>query len=205
MKNEHIRNEMVFQQPLNPLLERVYQNQLQYREIILNDDVTEDIIELVTVQIMNFNREDDEAEETLKEYDRKKNPITLFVNSSGGLVDDGLSVVSAIRASKTPVHTVVLGKAYSMGFLILIAGHRRFAQAYSAIMYHQISSGTIGTVMDISEYAEHLCTRQQQIEEFVSEHTLLPKEVLEDIFVRKHDLYLTAAEALEWGVIDEIL
>jgi ATP-dependent Clp protease, protease subunit len=208
-------NSVFFQQPLNPLLERVYQNQLQYREILLNDEVNEDCIELVAVQIMNFNKEDDEAEaeaklvngdeDYKKIYDRNDHPIILMINTYGGLVDDGLSTVAAIKSSKTPVHTIAMGKAMSMGFMILIAGHRRFCQRYSNIMYHQISSGTVGPVGQMSEYTDHVLRRQKMIEDLVTEHTLIPEETLESVYTRKVDLYIDAEEALEWGVVDEII
>lgn len=206
---------VMFQQPLNPLLERVYQNQLQYREILLNDDVSEDCIELVTVQIMNFNKEDDEAEEEAKKalgddyrkiFDRATQPITLFINSYGGSVLDGLSVVSAIKSSRTPIHTIALGKAMSMGFMILVAGHRRFCQRYSWMMYHQLSAGTgRQTARDIEEYSEHLGDLQKMLEEVVSECTLIPAEMTEAAYLQKYDLYLDAAQALEYGVVDEII
>lgn len=198
----------------SPLMDKVYQQQLQYREIILNDDVTEDVIERVVMQIINYNREDDENEaeaiammgdEYPKIFNRNDYPITLYIHTDGGAVFDGLAVISAIKGSKTPVHTVALGKAMSMGFLMLIAGHRRFCQRYATLMYHQLSSGNKGTMRDLEEYNEHLSEIQAMIEELVKEHTLLPAEVLEDVYIRKNDLYLNAAEALEWGVVDEVI
>lgn len=208
-------NQVFFQNPLNPLLERVYQNQLRYREILLNDDVGEECIELVTVQLMNFNKEDDEREEEAKAtlgeeyrklYDREKNPITLFINSYGGSVLDGLSVVSTIKSSKTPVHTVALGKAMSMGFMILIAGHRRFCQRYSWLMYHQLSTHAgWKKAADLIQYAEHIEELQAMLEEVVKECTLMDHAMLEQLYLQKIDLYVTPVQALDWGCVDEII
>lgn len=189
----------------NPLLEKIYQHQLQYREIILNDDVNEDVIELVVMQILNINREDDELEAAAKDYNRTDKPITLYIHTDGGAVFDGLAVISAIRSSKTPVYTVALGKAISMGFMILIAGHKRYCQELSTLMYHQLSSGNRGNLKDIEEYTEHLGELQATLEALVKECTLLPQEMLDEVYVRKNDLYLNAAEALDWGVVDAIL
>jgi ATP-dependent Clp protease, protease subunit len=189
----------------SPILDKIYQHQLQYREIILNDEVTEDVIELVVMQIFNINREDDELEAAAKDYDRRDNPITLYIHTDGGAVFDGLAVISAIRSSKTPIHTVALGKAISMGFMILIAGHKRFCQEFSTIMYHQLSSGNRGNLKDIEEYTEHLGDLQATLEALVKECTLLPQEMLDEVYIRKNDLYLSAAEALDWWVVDALI
>lgn len=204
----------ITQQP-NPLLAHIWQQQLEHRELILNDDVTEDVIEMVTMQIMNFNKEDDEQEAAAREvmgddykklYDREANPITVYIHTDGGSIFDGLSVVSAIKSSRTPVYTVALGKVISMGFIILIVGHRRYAQRYGTLMYHQLLTNPgYQKLRDIEEYAEHCGNLQNILEEIVKEHTLFPQDVLDEIFVQKNDLYMDTAEALEWGVIDEIL
>ena len=145
------------------------------------------------------------GDDYLKVYDRSSYPITVFIHTDGGEVFDGLSVISAIKGSRTPVHTKALGKAISMGFMILISGDRRFCQHYSRVMYHQISYNSgCQTLRDIEEYAEHCGELQTDLESMVKEWTLIPQDVLDDVFVRKNDLYLTPEQALEWGVVDEL-
>lgn len=198
------------------LKEKMFWGFLQNRKIILNKTIDDAVIEMLTMQIIRFNEEDDEKEaeakallpdgdDYLKLYDRKTLPIQIYINSNGGLVLDGLSVVSAIESSKTPVHTIATGKAISMGFMILIAGHRRFAQKYSTLMYHQIGSGRNGLVREIEEHLTYLSDLQELIESIVIEKTLIPKEVLDEVYRTKQDMYIDAAAALEYGVIDEVL
>ena len=186
------------------LLESVYKFQLEKREIILKGVVNDEVIEKIVMQIHNFNAEDDEMEAELKNYDRTSNPIILFIHSPGGYIDDGMAVVSAIKSSRTPVHTVALGKAMSMGFMILIVGHRRYCQRYCRMMYHQLSSGTNGTLREMEEDVEQMSLLQQTLEEIVLEHTLITDEKLGESYVCKTNLYFNAEEALELGIVDEI-
>lgn len=187
------------------LREKIFEGHLAQREIILNGVIDEAVIEMVTIQILRINADDNAEEAESKTYNRKDFPITIFINSAGGLVDEGLSVVSAIESSKTPIFTVALGKAVSMGFLILIAGHRRFCQKTSRIMYHQLSSGRIGNVREIEEHVSYLSDLQDMIEQIVTEKTLIPKDVLENVYLTKQDMYIDAATALEYGIVDEVI
>jgi ATP-dependent Clp protease protease subunit len=186
------------------LRDQIWANQLQHREIWINGEINDSIIEKLVVQLHNLNQEDDEREAHLNDYVRDE--IKVFINSAGGDLHSGMAAVSAIKASRSPVHTIALGKAFSMGFLMLIAGHKRSCQEFSTLMYHQLSAGIgLKSLRDIEQVAEQCGCQQAMIEELVKEHTLLPEEELDRIFVSKHDLYLNAAEALEWGVVDTLI
>lgn len=187
------------------LLESVYKFQLSKREIILNGVVDDSVIEKVVMPINNFNAEDDELEAELKNYNREDNPITLYLNTPGGYCLPGLSVVSTLKTSRTPVHTVALGSAMSMGFMILIAGHRRFCQPYTWMMYHQLSGGAWGTYQDMQEQVEHSAMLQDMMEGIVLENTLITEDILESYRICKSDFYMDAMTALDLGVVDEIL
>ena len=187
--------------------DQVWAGQLRHREIWLNGPINDSLIEKLVVQLHNINAEDDAVEAGLgglTGYVREE--IKVFINSSGGELYAGLSGVSAIRASKSPVHTIALGCAFSMGFLLLIVGHKRSCQEFSTIMYHQMSAGaSIRPTADLVQVTERVVAQQETMEELVKECTLIPEEDLNDIFTHKHDLYLTAQEALEYGVVDAII
>jgi ATP-dependent protease ClpP protease subunit len=105
-----------------------YYEHLQNRELILNQDIDESIMEKFTLQIIKWNRED------LGKPINMRKPIKIYINSCGGTVADGMSFVDVIISSKTPVYTIVQAYAYSMGCLISIAGHRRFGYKSSTLL-----------------------------------------------------------------------
>jgi ATP-dependent Clp protease protease subunit len=186
--------------------DRIWEAQLSNRrEIILNGEIDSAVVERVIVQIQNINAYDNNME---KEFADKKmtgferDPITVFITSRGGDVDLSFAVVSAIESSKTPITTVAIGMAMSGGFLILLAGHLRYAQRYASLMYHELSSGTGGKATEVVEYGEYLERLQRRITEFVVDSTNIDQDVLEDCHIRKTDWYMDSREALELGVID---
>lgn len=190
------------------LRDRVYEAQLaNHREIILNQAIDETVVERVVVQIQNINRADDlvEQEFTSSGFTGfKRDPITLLISSPGGSVDLSFAVVSAIEASKTPVITVAIGRAMSGGFLILLAGHERYAQRYASLMYHELSSGAGGKATEVIEYGTYLEKLQKRISDFVISHSSITEDELEECHQCKTDWYMDAFEALDLGVIDGI-
>ncbi len=107
-----------------------YMRDLQQRKLHLNEDVSQLSVADVVAQIMRFNR-DDKGKPV-----EERQPILLYVVSNGGEVDSGFELIDVIRASKTPVYTVNLGYQYSMGFLIGLAGHRRYATKNAKFLMH---------------------------------------------------------------------
>jgi ATP-dependent Clp protease protease subunit len=99
----------------------------------------------------------------------------------------------------------VTGCAMSCGFMMLISGHKRFAHRLSTPLYHQVSSGAFGTLKEMEEKIEETKRLQAQLEDIVKEKTNISKKKLKEIFDNKKDWYMTSEEALELGVIDEIL
>lgn len=181
----------------------IWAQQLEnFREIVINEDITDVLIEKAILQVMNINRYDDQMEAQVVDY--KREPIKILINTGGGELDAALSLCSTMEMSKTPIHTVALGKACSAGFLILICGHVRYAQQYSRLMYHTGSSGYIGVITDILEHGDYLESLNDMIHGIVLNHTDITEEQLDDVFMRKADWYLTIGEALELGVIDGI-
>lgn len=172
------------------------------RTILLNCPIDDSLIERLVVPILQLNECDDEAECNSKLYNRKDNPIKIFVNSYGGSAVETFSAISAIENSKTPVYTYALGKAYSGGLYILLAGHKRYCQRYSTLMYHQVQcSAPDGTIQSGKEYIDE-CNRIQKIfEDFTISRTKIKSDVIKDVHSRKADWYISPKEALKYGII----
>lgn len=185
----------------------VYREHLSVRQIILNSDIDDSSIEKVCMQIEKFNIEDDERSSVGGEigYDRLRNPITLYINSRGGSVYEGLAVVSAIQQSRTPVVTVAQGIAASMAFVILVAGHARYAYAHTTLMVHSIASGVYGKLQDHFDNAVELDRLQEVLDGIIIARSKVTKRLLDTLHDRKQDWYVGSEEAKALGFIDEIL
>lgn len=184
------------------LKERVWNAYLSEKKIIINGDIDESLIEKAVMQIFSYNQYD--ANMLQNQVGYKPEPIHVYLNSSGGLLDEAFSLISAIEASSTPIITIALGKAYSAAFLILLSGHARFAQARSSLMYHQGSAGVVGEFNKMIEYAKHWENCQNMVEDYVIKKTKIKKKQLKQIFDNKTDYYMNAETALELGCIDGI-
>lgn len=181
----------------------IWQTQLEnYREIIINGIITDELIEKAVIQIHNINRLDAEQEKLIREYERPE--ITIFLQSDGGDLAAAMPLCAIMETSKTPIVTVALGKVCSAAFLVLICGGHRYAQHLSSLMYHTGSSGVAGVITDILEYGKYLEGLNNQIHQLVLRHTKIPEELLKEVFERKTDWYVSIPEALEFAVIDGI-
>lgn len=198
--NEEDEAQMVH--PGSSLQERIWEAQAGERELIINGGITDNLIELIVMQIQNINKVDAMNEAAIRDYER--DPITIYISSAGGELHTSFAVISAIEASATPVITVALGSAMSGGFLILLAGHQRYAQRYATLMYHELSSGVGGKATDVREYSEHLEFLQDQIKDYVYDRTAITEEQLDDCHIRKADWYMDVFEAIDLGVVDGV-
>ena len=177
------------------------------RNLYFTRQVDQSSIGDMTKQILEINEDDRHLEKLYAVYDikYKPKPIRIYIDSYGGMVYQCFGLLSVIERSKTPIHTVVTGCAMSCGFLMLISGHKRFAHKMSTPLYHQVSSGAFGKVQDMEEKLEEAKRLQAQIEDFTRSKTKIGKKKLKEILDNKKDWYMTAEEALELGVVDEIL
>ena len=182
--------------------EKLWAAYLPEKKILLNCVIDEDLIEKAVMQIFSYNEYDVAMKADNPSYIAA--PIKIFINSGGGTLDECFSLVSAIEASTTPVWTIALGKAYSAGFLILLAGHMRFAQKRTTLMYHQGAAGINGEFSKIIEYARHWEQCQGLVEEYVIEKTKIKRKQLDTIFNHRTDSYMNTETALKLGVIDAI-
>lgn len=173
------------------------------REFSLSENVSEGSVSNIIKEIREINRHDDEQEKEKREYERE--PITIVVNTFGGSVYDGFGLVAAIELSKTPVHTVCLGKAMSMGFIIFAAGHKRFAHRLATLMYHEVSTFVWDKLSAIKQEV-HECERlQKDYDDYILDRTNILQEKLDEVKEKKAEWYLNAKEAKKYGLVDELL
>ncbi len=138
--------------------------------------------------------------------DRKKvAPISLYINSGGGGVDAGFSIIDSMNGIDSPVITIVVGMSASMAGIISIAGSRRYMTEHSSWMSHDMAGGVYGedyTTKTIDR-VEFMKKEQEKCERFIAKHTKLnAKEIIE---ARHGELWLTPDECLKKGIIDEVI
>lgn len=173
------------------------------RNIVLSSDITASSVADIIESILDINTLDDEFEGDLQDYHRE--PIKLVVNSFGGSVYDGFALIAAIEHSKTPIHGYCYGSAMSMGFIIYISTHIRFAHKTSTLMYHEISDVFWGNITGAKQNIKE-CERIQKVyDDYVLSRTKIPVDKMNDYKARKDDWYMSAQEGLKYKIINKIL
>lgn len=141
------------------------------------------------------------------ESDAPDKSITLYINSPGGSVTAGLAIYDTMTYITSPVSTVCVGQAASMGSLLLCGGEKgkRFCLPHSSIMIHQPSGGYFGQASDIAIHATEILRVRKQLNQIYKKH-LTKEHTLEEIErLMERDKFLTAQEAFEMGIVDQIL
>ena len=132
-------------------------------------------------------------------------PINMYIMSPGGVITSGMAIYDTMQYISCPVHTTAMGAAMSMGSFLLCGGEpgQRRALPNAEIMLHQPRGGAQGTASDILIDANNIIKIRSRLNQIYSEATKQPVEVIERTLDR--DTYMTAAEAKEFGVIDEVI
>lgn len=146
-----------------------------------------------------YNRCDDQDNIPVEE----RVPIKLFIDSPGGDLIAAYTIINAIELSKTPVWTINIGAAYSAGFFIFIAGHKRLAYPLSSFLYHEGSCQVSGDAHKFRNSADFYKKQLDQLKKHTLKYTKLTEEDYERIL--KDDYWLIASEAIEKGIVDEIV
>lgn len=184
-------------------IESIYEDFLKKRCIILKGEIDDKVIECIVMQIIKWNNEDNILDcEWPKSYNRKDNPIRIYIHSCGGFVMESLSVVSAIISSKTPVYTYALGDIYSSALTIFIVGHKRYAQHFSRFMYHDISSSCIGKIQELEEDVLEHKKLSLIYKGLMKEYTTISEEMLHKIHREKLNKFWLASEAEKLKIFD---
>ena len=136
---------------------------------------------------------------------KRSTEISLYINSPGGSVDDTMAIYDTIRFIGSPVATYCIGRAQSGAAVVLAAGTkgRRHALPHAKVMLHQVWGGVSGQAADIKIQAEEILKAKAMINEILAEHTGQPIEKI--AAETERDRYMTAEEAKQYGLIDEVL
>lgn len=141
------------------------------------------------------------------EADAPEKPIDLYINTPGGSVTAGLAIYDTMTYISSPVTTTCVGQAASMGSLLLCGGapKKRFCLPHSSIMVHQPSGGFYGQASDIAIHAKEILRVREQLNEIYKKHLTKPHTMTEIENLMERDKFMGAEEALEFGIVDEIL
>ena len=144
-------------------------------------------------------------EEMLNEIDIEMPHIQILLSTYGGSVYDGLSLYDVIKKSDTEVDVTCFGKIMSMGIPILLASKTRKAYRNTTFMIHEVSSLSIGKIADMEDEVQETKRLNKILFDIIQNETKITADKLREIYEKKKDWYLTAEEALELGIITEIL
>ncbi len=171
----------------------IFSRLLIYRIIMLNEEVNSTTASLVVPQLLYLEGQDPNKD------------ISLYINSPGGSVTDGLAIYDTMQYIKCDVSTICMGMAASMGAFLLSAGTKgkRFALPNSDIMIHQPSGGAKGQATDIEIHTKHILHTKKKLNEILSQNTGQPFDVIARDTER--DNFMTAQQALEYGLIDKVI
>lgn len=171
----------------------IYSRLLKDRIIFLGDQIDDHLANLIIAQLLFLEAEDN------------KKPIKMYINSVGGSVTDGLAIYDTIQHIKSPVSTICVGLAASMGALLLSGGApgQRYALPNSEILIHQVMGGATGQASDVKIKAEQILKLKDRLNKILHKHTGQPLKKIEKDTDR--DYYMTPEEALHYGLIDKII
>ena len=171
----------------------IYSRLLKERIVFLVGAVNDNIASLVTAQFLFL------------ESENPKKEIFFYINSPGGLVTSGLGIYDTMQYIKSPVSTLCIGQASSMGSFLLAAGEKgkRFALPNSRIMVHQPSAAFQGQATDIQIHAKEILSLKERLNKIYSNHT--GKSMKEISQALERDKFMTAEEAKDFGLIDSVV
>ena len=171
----------------------IFSRLLNDRIIMLTEEVNNQTASLVVAQLLYLEGQDPTKD------------ISLYINSPGGSVTDGMSIYDTMNYIKCDVSTICMGMAASMGAFILSAGTKgkRYALPNSDIMIHQPSGGAQGQATDMLIHTQHIIDTKKKLNEILAANTGQPYDVIAKDTER--DNFMTAQEALEYGLIDKVI
>jgi ATP-dependent Clp protease protease subunit len=171
----------------------IFSRLLKDRIIFIGSPIEDTISNLVIAQMLFLQNES------------KNQDINIYINSPGGSITAGLAIYDTMQFVQCDVATFCLGQAYSMGAVLMAAGAKgkRYGLPHTRIMLHQPWGGTQGTATDISIQAEEILHMKKCLNEILAKHSGQPVEKIEKDFDR--DFYMSAKEAKEYGIIDEVI
>ncbi|MBQ7117410.1 MAG: ATP-dependent Clp endopeptidase proteolytic subunit ClpP [Clostridia bacterium] len=171
----------------------IYSRLLNDRIIVLSDEVNDATASLIVAQLLFLESQDSEKD------------ISFYINSPGGSVTAGMAIYDTMQYIKCDVSTICMGLAASMGAFLLSSGTKgkRYCLPNSEVMIHQPSGGAKGQATDIKIVADHILRTKEKLNKILAENTGKDISVIAEDTER--DNFMTAEEALEYGLVDKIL
>lgn len=171
----------------------IYSLLLKERIVFLGTPINDQVANLIIAQLLYLEREDPDKD------------INLYIHCPGGIISAGLAIYDTMQLVKPTVSTICVGLAASMGTVLLCAGTKgkRYALPNSTIHMHQASGGAQGQASDIEIAAREILRVQEKIRQIIAKHTGQPVDKIARDTDR--DFYMTPEQAVEYGLIDEIL
>ncbi len=171
----------------------IYSRLLKERIVFLAGPITDTVANLVIAQMLFLASEDSEKD------------IQLYINTPGGSVTAGMAIYDTMQYIKCPVATICFGLAGSMGAVLLASGEKgkRFALPNTEVLLHQIAGGVAGQAVEIEITAKQIIKIKNKLNQIIAKHTSQALEKIEKDTDR--DFYLSAREAKEYGIIDEVI
>ncbi|MBA3889126.1 MAG: ATP-dependent Clp protease proteolytic subunit [Gemmatimonadaceae bacterium] len=171
----------------------IFSRLLMDRIVFVGTPINDDVANIVIAQLLFL------------EADQPGRDIFMYINSPGGSVSSGLAMYDTMQYLQSPVNTICMGLAASMGAFLLAAGRKgkRMALPHSRIMIHQPSGGAQGTAADIEIQAKEILYLRQQMNELMAKHTGTPIEQIELDIAR--DKFMSAEQAKDYGIIDTVI
>ena len=171
---------------LNPF-EELDIEEINGRRLYINSVIDENVIDTIVYHILRFNRDD----KGIPKEDRR--PIFLYINTPGGSVVDGFGLIDAVICSKTPIYTINQALCASMGFLIFLAGEKRFTMPHSEFLMHDGSGFACDSMAKMKDRMEF---ETQQLEKMVKEYIMERSDIDDDLYDNKY--------RIEWYMLREI-
>jgi len=171
----------------------IYSLLLKERIIFLGTPIDDQVANVIVAQLLFLNREDSERE------------IQMYINSPGGVIYSGLAIYDTMQMISNPISTVAVGVTASFGTVLLAAGTkgRRYALPNSTIHMHQPLGGAQGQATDIEIQTKQILRLRTLLNDIMAKHTGKPVEVIKQDTER--DYYLDAQQAVEYGLVDQVL
>jgi len=193
MKNQHLIPTVIEKTQMGERAYDIYSRLLKERIVFLGGPIDDAVANNVIAQLLFLEHED------------PKKDIKLYINSPGGSVTAGLAIYDTMQFIKSDVSTICVGVAASMGAVLLAAGKKgkRFTLPNSEVLLHQVMSGVQGQAVEIEITAKHVLRTKDQLNQILSKHT--GQTLVKIGKDTDRDFWLTAQEAKDYGVVDEIV
>ena len=171
----------------------IYSRLLKDRIVFLGTAINDDVANLVIAQLLFLEAEDPDKE------------INFYINSMGGMVTAGMAIYDTMQYIKSPVATLCMGQAASMGALLLAAGTpgKRFALPHARILIHQPLGGFQGQATDVDIQAREILRLREELNEIMAQHTGQPIDQINRDTER--DFYMSGEQAKKYGLIDDVI